>query len=118
MDKFALRPDLCDNQIMRFSNCLNMLSCICDIAGLFNRNLLHLAHLLHVVSDVVFYTVIGLMAAQTLHEVNAQASAGQVLFPNDDPIVLSDPHATHFTPVKGGDYDRDRDLLEEKKRLL
>lgn len=116
MDQYALRPDPCDNQIMRFYNCLNMLSCICDVAGLFNRDFLNLAHILHMFSDIVFHSTLGLMAAQTLHEVNVQtSSASQGFFPSyDEPIVLSDPHATHYTPVKDGD----RDLLEEKKRLL
>ena len=72
MDKYDLSPDKCDWQLIRFSNCVNMLSCVCEIASLINRDLRHLSHLINSFADFVFYTTLGMMAAQTVHEVRYQ----------------------------------------------
>ena len=37
MDKLSLRPDPGDFQLIRLSNCLQLLSCICHILALFSR---------------------------------------------------------------------------------
>jgi hypothetical protein len=51
-----------DNRLIRFTNCLSLLSCVCDVAAIFDENLRHLAQLIHVTAELVFYTVIGCVA--------------------------------------------------------
>ena len=63
-DMYDLRPDPADNRMIRMTNCLQLLSCVCDVAAIFDENLRHLAHLIHVTAEIVFYTIIGCMAAQ------------------------------------------------------
>ena len=58
-DMYDIRPDPMDNRLIRFTNCLNLLSCVCDVAAVFDENLRHLARLIHVTAELVFYTVIG-----------------------------------------------------------
>jgi hypothetical protein len=106
MDRYDIRPDPCDNQLIRFSNCINALSCVCDIASIFVRDLRHAAHLLHSFSDIIFYTTIGMMAAQTMAEVNFQ-QAGQV--------VMAAGVVAEGVPFQKGDKEP---LLDQKKSLL
>jgi len=110
MDKYDLRPDPCDFQLIRFSNCIFMLSCVCEIASLVNRDLRHVSRLLHTVSDIVFYTTLGMMAAQSVYEVRYQQS-GNVLYnvPTGTAVVEK-----YQTP-EGGETDG---LLASKKALL
>ena len=63
-DMYDLRPDPTDNRMIRLTNCLQLLSCVCDVAAIFDENLRHLAHVIHVAAELVFYTIIGCMAAQ------------------------------------------------------
>lgn len=70
MDLHDLRPDPCDNRLIRFSNCLQMLSCVCHILAIFIEELREVAHLLQIVADLVFYTLLGCMAAQVNYEVD------------------------------------------------
>ena len=70
MDQYDLRPDSCDNQLIRFSNCLAMLSCVCDILSIFHRDLRHLAHTIDIISNCVFYSTMGCMTSQVLAELS------------------------------------------------
>lgn len=109
MDRFDIRPDPCDNQLIRLSNCVNALSCVCDVASIFVRDLRHAAHLLHSVSDFIFYTTVGMMAAQTMAEHNYhQAREGIV-------VAGVVAEGVPFQKTGGGDCEP---LLEQKKALL
>lgn len=77
MDQYDLRPDPCDNQLVRMTNCLMMLSCVCDILSIFMRELRHAAHILHVVANMVFYSLLGCMAAQVNREIDYRRSSLQ-----------------------------------------
>lgn len=70
MDRWDLRPDGCDNRIVRFTNTLMILSCICDIMSIFVRELRHCAHGIHLMADCVFYTTIGCMISQVNAEID------------------------------------------------
>ena len=70
MDQYDLRPDPCDNQMIRFTNCLAILSCFCDIASIFHRDLRHLAHTIDLVAKCVFYSTIGCMVSQVFRELD------------------------------------------------
>ncbi len=77
MDQYDLRPDPCDNQIVRLTNCLMILSCVCDILSLFIRELREFAHILHIVANCVFYSAVGCMASQVQREVAHRSESHQ-----------------------------------------
>lgn len=70
MDQYNLRPDPCDNQIIRLTNCLTCMSIVFDILALFVKELRHLAHIIDVMANMVFYTTIGCMNAQVNAEID------------------------------------------------
>jgi len=74
MDARDIRPDPCDWQIIRFSNCLQLLSCICHLASIFNPDLREVAQLIDTIADAVTLTVAGCMGAQIYHELKKSAS--------------------------------------------
>merc|ERR1719502_1742760 len=51
MDALALRPDPVDWQIIQFSNCLQCLSCICDILACFFEGLREVAQCVDCIAD-------------------------------------------------------------------
>ena len=84
MDQYDLRPDPCDNQLIRMSNCckycaclyyycnddycfsfigyviaVQMMSCVCDILAMFVEELQQLSQLTKMVADFIFYTLMG-----------------------------------------------------------
>jgi hypothetical protein len=69
MDQYEIRPDPCDNRLIRFTNCLLVMSCVCDLLSICYREIRHLAHLLHTISNCVAYTTIGCMASQVFREI-------------------------------------------------
>lgn len=78
MDMYDLKPDQCDNRLVRFTNCLMCLSCVCDIAAIFVRDARHLAHAIHVVSECAFYSTIGCMVGQILVEIDHRSASAQL----------------------------------------
>eukprot|EP01041_Mallomonas_annulata_P010134 gene10134-21133_t len=59
MDRFSLQSDPCDNRLIRFSNCLQVFSCICDILSIFIRELRDCAQILDCIAQTVFYCMMG-----------------------------------------------------------
>lgn len=80
-DIYDLRPDPCDNRIVRFTNCMLMLSCVCDILSIFNRDLRHLTHVLHSFVNMVYYCTIGCMTSQTHYEMSQRQQNSNVYSP-------------------------------------
>ena len=70
MDQYELRPDPCDNRLVRCSNCLMLLSCVCDILAIFIRELRNAASLLQLLANCMFYSTMGCMAGQVNREVD------------------------------------------------
>lgn len=68
MDAKQIRPDPMDWQIIAFSNCLQLLSCICDILACFCEDLEDLAEIIDCVADAVACSVSGCMGAQINYE--------------------------------------------------
>jgi hypothetical protein len=79
MDKYGLMPDPCDNQIIRMNNCLLMARCVCDIAAIFMKELRHAAQLLDCFAEVLFWSTLGCMTAQTYAEVQFRESAAEAV---------------------------------------
>jgi len=64
MDSLDIMPDPCDNRIIRFNNCIQLLSCICHIAACIEPAFRDLAILIDIIADLVFMTTVGCMGAQ------------------------------------------------------
>lgn len=77
MDKRSLRPDPIDYQIIAFANCLQLISCLCQIAALAFEGLEQAAEAIECVADAVSCSVAGCMGAQIHHELN-QPNTAQV----------------------------------------
>ncbi|EGD75470.1 hypothetical protein PTSG_06544 [Salpingoeca rosetta] len=60
--------DPCDNRIIRFNNCMQILSCICNILAIFIDGLDALANLIDLIADIVYCLTQACMQAQTYHE--------------------------------------------------
>ena len=79
MDMYQLQPDPCDNQIIRLNNCLVCLSCICD------RNCTQC------ISQCVFVSTFGCMAAQAVAELRAHVNVSI-----QSPIPMVDEQQVHM----------------------
>ena len=76
MDMYHLSADECDNRIIRFNNCVQVVSCVCHVAAAFNRNLRHLARLLDLIAEIVFFATAGCMTAQVDAEMKYREGLG------------------------------------------
>jgi len=74
MDHYSLGVHPVDNQIIRFNNCLQLISCICDLLAICIRPMRNLARCVNCVADVVFHITAGCMSAQVYHEINARTA--------------------------------------------
>eukprot|EP00301_Raphidiophrys_heterophryoidea_P019995 c4799_g1_i1.p1 GENE.c4799_g1_i1~~c4799_g1_i1.p1 ORF type:complete len:114 (+),score=19.02 c4799_g1_i1:45-386(+) len=71
MDELGIHPDPCDYRIMCFNNIIQILSCFCNVLGIFIRPVRHLAHLLKIFAHMVFLSVASCMIAQVDYELQA-----------------------------------------------
>ena len=96
MDKYGLMPDPCDNRIIRMNNCLLLARCICDIAAIFDKNLRHAAQILDCLSEVLFWSTLGCMTAQTYAEVQfREQAAGAVVY---QPMPADSDYGSYEAP--------------------
>ena len=94
MDQYKLVPDECDNRLIRFNNCMQVLSCICHFAAIFDRNLRDLAQIIDLIADIVFFSTAGCMTAQTNFEVVYRESLGSAgALPGAPPVAVASPIA-------------------------
>jgi hypothetical protein len=74
MDTRNIQPDPCDNRIIRFNNCLQLLSCACSLLSLCLAMCMvdcgDLARLIDILADWVFLCTASCMHAQTDYELN------------------------------------------------
>jgi hypothetical protein len=73
MDEKGLLSDPCDRRIIRFNNCVQCASCICDILACFVPEFRDAADLLRQVAQIVFCVTQGCMTAQVNYELNQDA---------------------------------------------
>jgi len=73
MDSKQIRPDPCDWQLIELANCLQLISCILDIAAaLANIEALsQAAFIVDIIADLFMMSVAGCMGAQVYHETKA-----------------------------------------------
>lgn len=62
--------DPCDNRIIRFNNCIQILACICSILAIFFEELREIAECINLIADIVYYITSGCMQAQTFIELD------------------------------------------------
>lgn len=90
MDMYDLRPDPCDNRVVRFTNCLMCCSCMLDFISMFVPPLRDLARTVHIIAECVFYSTIGCMAGQINYEVDYRAGhvgPGSNTYDESTPII-------------------------------
>jgi len=106
MDSRNIIPDPCDNRIIRFNNCIQMLSCLCHIAAIFMSELRDIADLIDFIADLVFYTTQACMTAQTSFELDYEKSQNKQMNWNYQPAAKNwnkDPNAAApSAPVSNG----------------
>ena len=101
MDQYKLVPDECDNRLIRFNNCMQVLSCICHFAAIFDRNLRDLAQIIDLIADIVFFSMAGCMTAQVDYEINYRESLGSAgTLPGAPPVAVASPIAAE--PYQAG----------------
>lgn len=76
MDKKNLHSDPCDRRIIRFNNCMQMLSCFCHIAACFIDGLDQCARYIDHAADIVFCVTQSCMQAQVHHELKMDEQTG------------------------------------------
>jgi hypothetical protein len=71
MDTRDILPDPCDNRLIRFNNCIQLLACVCEIAAMFDKGLKDFVAILDLVADCTFCLMAACMHAQTDLELKA-----------------------------------------------
>jgi len=87
MDHYQFTPDECDNRLIRFNNCIQILSCICHILAIFNRDFQQLAAIIDLIADIVFFSTAGCMTAQVNYEVKYRESLAAPVAVAGGPVV-------------------------------
>mmetsp|Transcript_13516 Transcript_13516/g.36104 ORF Transcript_13516/g.36104 Transcript_13516/m.36104 type:complete len:212 (-) Transcript_13516:288-923(-) len=78
MDKKMLQPDPVDYQLIAFSNCMQLLSCVCDILSIFFEDFRECAEIIDCVADLITCSVAGCMGAQIECELAPTPTAYQM----------------------------------------
>ena len=103
MDMYDLQPDPCDNRLIRLSNCLVMMSCICNILAAFVQELRDCAQILECVAQTVFYCTLGWMAAQVDTEITYQRACASAAAPYGGEFqqpIIQEPTIYYVKPVE------------------
>jgi len=72
MDAYELTSDPCDRRLIRFNNCMQVLSCICHVLAILDKSFRSLADLVDRIADVVFLMTMSCMVSQTVYEYDYQ----------------------------------------------
>ena len=72
MDTRDIAPDPTDARLVRLSNTLQMLACLCDILAMIDDNFSEAAEVIDFIADVVFAIISSCMIAQVNHELKDQ----------------------------------------------
>lgn len=97
MYEYDLQVDPTDNQIIRFNNCMQCLSCICDCLAICFESLRTAACIIDIIADVVFFSVAGCMAGQIYvekqyqRELAAEGESEPLMMANASDTVVGQP---------------------------
>jgi len=102
MEKYGLSSDPCDNRLIRISNCLQVLTCVCDILAIFDSNFREIARIIGWIADIVYHTVSGCATAQVAVEMEYQDSKPQPTF-DPNAVAYAQPYVDPKTgyPIQG-----------------
>ncbi len=64
MEKHNLASDACDYRLIRISNCLQMLACVCHVLAMIDSGFRDIAQLIDNIADLFYHTISGCMTAQ------------------------------------------------------
>ncbi|KAH8046404.1 hypothetical protein JL722_13733 [Aureococcus anophagefferens] len=64
-------------RLIRFNNCIQVLSCICHVLAIFKPQFRDLAQIIDLIADIVFFSAAGCMTAQVDYEINYRESLGE-----------------------------------------
>ena len=105
MDRYNLRSDPCERQLIRCTNCLNLLTCVCDFLAICNPRLRDFARILDAISSLVYHCVSGCMTSQVILELEYREG--------DKDVVVE----TGVVPESSGDYHSliDKDAATSEK---
>jgi hypothetical protein len=78
MDQYQLGMDPCDYRLIRFSNCMQILACVCWIASMIEPGLRDLAQIIDNIAELVYHTISGCMTAQVAYEIDYQLKTNGV----------------------------------------
>ncbi|KAJ1449360.1 hypothetical protein M885DRAFT_535977 [Pelagophyceae sp. CCMP2097] len=101
MDQYSFVADECDNRLVRFNNCIQILSCICHVAAMFNKDMRDLAQIVDCIADVVFLSTAGCMNAQINYEIDYREKLGSPNQLSGQPplaTVVSAPYGAYGAP--------------------
>jgi hypothetical protein len=87
MDTRNIMPDPCDNRIIRFNNCMQLLACVCHIAACIEPSLRDLADLIDFIADIVFYTTAACMTTQAWVELDFEKQQNKQVNWNYQPVM-------------------------------
>jgi len=76
MDAYQIQPDPCDNKIIQFNNCMQILSCFCHILAILEPSCRECADIVDCIADAVFFSTVGCMTAQTYYELEKRKDGG------------------------------------------
>lgn len=109
MDSRNIIPDPCDNRIIRFNNCIQLISCICDIVACFVPEMRDIADLIDFIADIVFLTTAACMTAQTDYELEYEKQQNKQINWNYQPASrtwFKDPNAQGPSAPQGQQMSR------------
>jgi len=87
MDSRNIIPDPCDNRIIRFNNCIQLVSCVCHILASCFPEFSDLAAIIDFLADIVFYTTQACMTTQTNFELDYEKQQNKQLNWNYQPVA-------------------------------
>ena len=91
MDQYQLESDPCDRRLIRLSNFLQLLSCVCDILANVNKSFKHIAQLVRDVATCVFYSTVACQMTQVNTEVEYQKAQGNNNPSYEPPMATATP---------------------------
>lgn len=103
MDQYAIKPDGCDNRLIRCVNCLICVSNICDILAIIFPVLQDCATILDCIADLAFYSMVGCMVSQVHRELEVRRKDKEVDPYQSAPIIAQ---VVTDEPVSGNYYQK------------
>jgi len=90
MERYDLSSDPCDYRLIRINNCLQYISCICNILAIFIADLREIARIIDLISDIFYHCVSGCMTVQVAHEMDYRKTTKEAGM--SDVVAVAQPY--------------------------